>query len=270
MLPEKILQSSLLDIIFDGRNKEYGAYVLRNDYDKRLTVSVFSTIGIVLLFVVLQSFHKTKTSTYTQQVQIIPDPMISNITPPEKQKPQSQPASQIKQIKTVNYQKVQIVKDPVIDKIPDMKDIDDAAIGTQTIDAPTGDDGVVTSNSSGGSDNNDQPAAAPVISIPEDKIFNSVEKMPQFPGGEEALKKFITRNMMDLVQLETGDKLVVLVSFVVNQDGSISDISAENGSATLMRDVRKAVAKMPNWIPGSQNNHPVKVLLKLPVTFVGE
>lgn len=268
MLPEKILQSSLLDIIFDGRNKEYGAYVLRNDYDKRLMISTISTIGIVLLFVILQSFHKAKAVTYVQDVPIVFEPKPINIIP--KEKPILQPASQIKQIKTVNYQNVQIVKQPVIDKIPDIKDIDDVAIGDQTIDALAGDDGNVTSNSSGSNDNNDQPAAAPVISIPEDKIFNSVEKMPQFPGGEEALKKFITRNMMDLVQLETGDKLVVLVSFVVNQDGSISDISAENGSAILMRDIRKAVAKMPNWIPGSQNNHPVKVLLKLPVTFVGE
>lgn len=270
MLPEKIMQSNLLDIIFENRNKEYGAYALRSNYNKRLILSMISTLGIVLMFIILQSFHKTRTLPYIRQVSIIPDAGPINISPVEKEKPPTKSAAQSKQVKTINYQAVQIVKEPVIDKIPGIKDLDNAAIGTQTIDAPAGDDGTVKAGGSPG-DVTDEPGDVSVpASIPEDKVFISVEKMPQFPGGEEALQKFITRYLADLAQLEPGDRIMVLVSFVVNQDGSISDITAENENASLQRDVKKAVAKMPKWIPGSQNDHPVKVLLKLPVTFVGE
>ena len=132
MLPDKILQSSLLDIIFENRNKDYGAYILRNQYNKRLLISTTLMIGIVLMFVLLQSFHTNKTIKYITQVSIAPEKTLSNYVKPETKKPAIKQLIKPKQFKTINYQAVQIVKIKVGDKIADIKEIENNIISTQT------------------------------------------------------------------------------------------------------------------------------------------
>ena len=269
MLPDKILQSSLLDIIFENRNKDYGAYILRNQYNKRLLISTTLMIGIVLMFVLLQSFHTNKTIKYITQVSIAPEKTLSNYVKPETKKPAIKQLIKPKQFKTINYQAVQIVKIKVGHKIADIKEIENNMISTQTqsgIDAQPEEMVKPTENSG-----NSNSITAAVASIPIDlnMIYNLAEIMPQFPGGEKALSNYIADNLQNLAQLDEGEKLIIVVNFVVNKDGSISNISTVPESASMVREVKKVIAKMPQWIPGMQNGHKVSVLFKLPITFAG-
>ena len=171
--------------------------------------------------------------------------------------------------KTINYQAVQIVKIKVGDKIADIKEIENNMISTQTqsgIDAQPEEMVKPTENSG-----NSNSITAAVASIPIDlnMIYNLAEIMPQFPGGEEVLRNYIADNLQNLAQLDEGEKLIIVVSFIVNKDGSISNISTVPESASMVREVKKVIAKMPQWIPGMQNGHKVSVLFKLPITFAG-
>ena len=268
MLPNHILKSSVLDIIFENRNKEYGAYTLRSGYNKRLATAITLTIFIALLFMILQSFQKQENHFKVKDF-IIDDPSLSAINIIDKKDPKPlKPIVQPKQFKTINYQNVQIVKDPVIDKNVDVADIDDAVISTVTYDGTEAPSGVTTSLAS-----NPGTAiiSAPLIAIPvvDNSIHEFVESMPQFPGGEEALRKYILRNLGDAAQLEPEEKLVFKASFVVDKDGSITNITIEGDDASLIREVKRVISKMPLWLPGKQNGELVRVLFKLPVTFVG-
>lgn len=268
MRREKILQSSLLDIIFENRNKDYGAYTLRNEYNKRLATAITSTIFIALVFVLMQSLIKPKNHLFVHDYTIVDDPTLTAVTSPDQKnsEPQKQVAQQ-KQFKTENYQNVQIVKEDIIDKNVDIKDLDNAAISTDTHDGADAPDGTVAQTvPNPGTATFTEP---PVTPKEDNSIHDFAEVMPQYPGGQEALGKYIARNLNDKAQFEPGDKLSIRVSFVVDKDGSIADIVVDGADASLTQDVKKVLSKMPLWIPGRQNGQPVRVLFKLPVTFVG-
>jgi protein TonB len=93
--------------------------------------------------------------------------------------------------------------------------------------------------------------------------------MPQYPGGIEALKKFIQRNAQQPDDLEEGQRIVVVAQFVVDASGNIINIGIEQkGRKDLDMEVMKVIKKMPQWIPGKQNGRSVPVYFRLPVTFM--
>jgi protein TonB len=109
--------------------------------------------------------------------------------------------------------------------------------------------------------------AAPVEAIP--MILEKAEQMPEFPGGKDAMIRFLMRNLPQPDDISAGEKLAVLARFVVDTDGHITNIEIENsGRKDLDESVVKAIGKMPRWKPGMQNGRPVPVYFRLPVTFV--
>jgi TonB family protein len=104
------------------------------------------------------------------------------------------------------------------------------------------------------------------------KIFTLVEEMPQFPGGEKELHKFLTGNIkypLDL-QGKKGNNTVYL-TFVVEKDGSIRDIKILRGiNEAIDSDVMRVMLMMPKWIPGKQNGKTVNVQFMLPIKFAAE
>jgi len=94
--------------------------------------------------------------------------------------------------------------------------------------------------------------------------------MPEFPGGLEALKKFLLKNIRQPDDLQPGERIVVLASFIVARNGGIEQMKIINsGRADLDKEVLRVIGKMPSWKPGVQNGHEVSVYFNLPVTFIG-
>ncbi len=113
------------------------------------------------------------------------------------------------------------------------------------------------------------PVAAPVEEEEEQQIFVVVEKMPEFPGGEEAMKRYLSRNIRyPLIAQENGIQGRVICQFVVNADGKIVDVEVVRGvEASLDAEAVRVIKSMPAWTPGKQGGKSVRVKYTLPIRF---
>ncbi len=105
---------------------------------------------------------------------------------------------------------------------------------------------------------------------PEDVIFYVVESMPEFPGGTQAMYKYIGENLKyPVIAQENGIQGKVICQFTINKDGSLVDIEVVRsaGDASLDKEAMRVIKSMPKWKPGKQRNQPVRVKFTLPVTF---
>ena len=105
--------------------------------------------------------------------------------------------------------------------------------------------------------------------VEETKVFDVVEEMPQFPGGPSALFEYLSKNIKyPVVAEENGVQGRVIVTFVVERDGSITDVKVvKSVDPSLDKEAQRVVKSMPHWIPGKQNGSAVRVKYTVPVTF---
>ena len=114
------------------------------------------------------------------------------------------------------------------------------------------------------------PVEAPVEEEEEEVIFMVVESMPEFPGGQQALFKYLAENVKyPVIAQENGIQGRVICQFVVNKDGSIVDVVAvrSSGEASLDKEAIRVISSMPKWKPGKQRGKPVRVKYTVPVNF---
>jgi protein TonB len=267
MTNKEILQASLLDIIFENRNKAYGAYALRNEYDKRLIKALTTGLGLVLLFVLLNYIKFSNPASTGRANEKDGNKLISVIMEPEKQPGPEKPKEPEKlKPATVDHQNIQVVPDKDVSKpIVENNAIGDNDISDKDSDGPVNDNPRVADPagdlSSGEAGKKPDVNERPVIKIPY--------RAPEYPGGVEALQKFMIRNLVTPDELELGDKKIVKVRFLVDEEGNIKDITVlESPGRDYEKEVIRVVKKMPQWLPGIQNDKPVSVSYVLPITFM--
>ena len=272
MEANKILGSDILDIIFEGKNKSYGAYQLRKNYNKTLTKALIIT-GSILLLVFLASIlgnyindradKKTFDVVDTQMAEIKKDEPPP--PPPPPPPPTPPPPPEVNQVK---FTPPKIVKDEEVkpeEKIEEIKE--DAQISTKTVE----------------SENKVQIVQAPVedkgtvvAEVPkeddEGKVFNKVEIEAEFPGGTGAWTKYLKNNLDANTPVDNGASegtYQVIVRFIVSKDGSISDVVAETKHGFGMEaEAIKIIKKGPRWTPAQQNGRMVNAYRRQPITFV--
>ena len=274
MKPEQILKSHVLDIVFENRNKTYGAYELRKFYNNRLLRSIGFTILIVIIFAALQSW-KTPHRFGFIPAQLEGVKLTAYEVPKEipKEKEQPKPIMHHKEnIATVANVVPKIVPDKDANKdVPDVAKIDSSLIDTKDAkgSAVTTEVGVTagpsTNTAIAGTGNNNNV----IENISEIKVWDRAEFMPEFPGGKDAYVKFMRKNLREPNDLEDGQKIVVMAKFIVQTDGSISDFNiVQDGRKDLNEEVLRVLRKMPKWKPGMQNGRAVPVYFRVPVTFM--
>ena len=159
--------------------------------------------------------------------------------------------------------------DEKADKIPVNDDLDNKVVGTATVVGVPA-DGPVEPPAGPASTGGGKPGETIDKPAPEDdKPFVQAEVMPEFPGGEEALRKNLLRHLQEPQDLGPGEKLVVVVRFVVGADGKIDGVQVLKSGGRFDTEVLQVIKKMPQWKPGMQNNRLVPVYFTLPVSFVG-
>lgn len=269
MESKNILKSNYLDILFENKNKDYGAYPLRKFYNERIKKSLGITLLLVVVFAGFQSWRMSKKVVTF----VIDDPVTVELDrykkkdDPEKPKPkQPKITKPIAQAPVTNIVVVPdiLVKDP----IPDIDEIDTVAIGT-TRTFGTTDSGFV--NVAPGPPQTPTTVGHEITTtvIPEEEgpLYNP-SQMPEFPGGIDGLKNYMLRNLRQPDDIEEGQKIMVMVKFVVSKTGFIKDIEIiKNGREDLDDEVIRVVKRMPAWKPGLQNGLAVDVYYKIPVTF---
>lgn len=271
MEQSKILTADVLDIIFEGRNKAYGAYDLRKTYNRRLMIAIGGMIGIclfILLFVILANFVAPK-----KQAQIlVQDVQLADVKQEEK-KPEPPPPPPPKQeppkVEITKFTPPKIVKDEEVkpeEKPPEQEKLEDTKIGTINQEGEKTDVVAPPVEQSTG-----QVEAPKVQQEDYDKEFKTVQIEAKFPGGAGAWQKYLERNLNSNAPVDNGappGNYTVVVSFLVDKSGNISEVQALNdpGYGTAQEAVR-VIKKGPAWTPAVQNGRNVIYRQKQSITF---
>ena len=268
MTNKEIMHASLLDIIFENRNKEYGAYALRNNYEKRLMKALGIGLSFVLLFILLNFLKFSESSSGNSDkdkggIMLTSVELLKPETPkePELPKPIEKP-----DVAQVDYQTIKITPDDnVQEKMVDVDDIGDDAISDKNIAGRPDTDPRI--NDLSAKDNKGDGPTTPAE--PEKPVIRIPYRAPQYPGGFEALNEFFKNNLMTPEELEPGDKKIVKVKFIVGVDGKLSDVTIlESPGKIYDKEVTRVLRKMKPWEPAIQNDMNVAVSFVLPVTFI--
>lgn len=274
MQTKDILQADVLDIIFEGRNKDYGAYQLRKNYSKRVTWALIGTVvfcGLLLLSSILANAMNKKRVIADVgpeiELQKFPDE-VKKIEQPKVEPPKVEPPK-IAEIKYTSQP--QIVEDDKVNEADEMKpvdELDNVRIGTSNIEGDKFDGIVAPPVEVKGTGT----IVTPKVDDDMDAEFKVVQIQAEFPGGVDAWRKYLERFLNRDTPNDNGapeGKYTVQVSFIVSKDGSISDVKAENnpGYGTAEEAVR-VIRKGPNWKPAIQNGRNVIYRHKQNITFL--
>jgi len=270
----KILSADVLDIIFDGKNKQYGAYELRKTYNKRLTKSIIITLALVVV-AFLASVLSTAMSKADSEVIEVLDTQMADVKkndappppPPPPPPPKAPPPPEINQVK---FTPPKIVKDEEVkedEKIEEIKE--DQVISTKTVESENKNAIVQAPVEDKGTQIVEAPKADD-----EDKVFTKVENEAAFPGGQQAWVRYLQKNLNANAPVDNGASpgtYQVIVKFIVSKDGSISDVQPETKHGYGMEDEAvKIIKRGPKWTPALQNGRNVNAYRRQPITFVVE
>ena len=267
-----LVSNEWTDLVFEGRNQAYGAYKLRKGTTKRNIWSIIIVaLASVLLFLGLQLQKMAQANKTVENTQAVELAKLQ-----EKKKEAKVEKKEI--IKTEPEKVVEQVKSsvkftaPVIKKDEEVKEEDEIKLDeVEKSDKAVGAFNVQGNDEVGGEvlKAKEEIKAPEPPKVEEEKVFDVVEQMPSFPGGNTALMKFLNENIhYPVVAQENGVQGRVVVSFVVERDGHITDVQiARSVDPSLDKEAQRVVKSMPKWIPGKQNGSAVRVKFNVPVSF---
>lgn len=264
----KILSADFLDILFDGRNKDYGAYELRKNYNKRLTTAIVITTGMALLIFVavivgrsVDADSKSKVKVQDVTLADIKTEEPVKIEPPPPPPPKQEPPK----IEITKFTPPKIVEDEKFEEKNEVKEqteitnvgkIDQEGIKDPEIVNPP-----------------KVEEESKVVEAPKEdpnQVFTKVEVEAQFPGGEGKWNQYVQRsvekNIDDLV--DDGQAGTCEVQFIVDREGNVSNVEALTmKGSVLARIATDAIRRGPKWIPAIQNGRQVKAWRRQKITF---
>ncbi len=270
-----LYKTEWLDVVFDKRNKEYGAYYIRQHYAENLTKALLIAVVTIVGSVLAVGAAIKVEPVITPPVKIVDVTTINLPVEPEKPveaKPETAPpAKQSPPVRTTQY----IEPVPVPDQLatvepPTQVQLANTAVGPETIDVPG--DGTmntpVNSASGGGGDGRgtDPTESNEVVTTA------GLTVMPNPVGGTEAWTKFLKKNLRyPALAVEEGKSGKVWISFIIEKDGTLTDIKVVRGPGFGMdEEALRVLKKAPAWTPGIQHNKPVRVQYTLPINFALE
>jgi protein TonB len=268
METNKIKDADILDILFDGRNKEYGAYELRKTYNSRMTRALAVTACVVLGafgFGFVSKHARARMEVPPIVTDVVLEKVEKPITPPVTPPP---PVVKAPPVATVRWVTPRVVPDPqATEAPPENKDIDNVKISTATHDGAI-DDGRDMAPPSLGSGNGN------VVEQPkkedDDGIFLVTEIDASYPGGVPAWARFLSKNLRYPDEAQAaGIQGPVLVQFIVDKEGNVSDVQAVSGPTEggLRDEAIRVIKKSGKWVPAIQNGRNVKSYKRQPVIF---
>ncbi|WP_300601433.1 energy transducer TonB [Niabella sp.] len=263
----KILSASFLDILFDGRNKSYGAYELRNTYNGRLVKALGATGLVIATFMGASALKGAEPKK--APVPIITTVVdLTKIEEPEKVEPPAPPAPKLqepKKIETIQFVIPKIVQDKdVTTPPPSQEDLVDVKIGLKDIEGEKMGNIVVPPD--GVKDGKGILEIKPKEKEPEIATFVQVEA--SYPGD---WNRFLTTNLRGEIPVDNGaapGNYQVLVQFVVDVNGTVSDVKIlKDPGFGMAAEAIRVIKKSGKWKAAIQNGYPVKAYRKQPITF---
>ncbi|MBS1353185.1 MAG: energy transducer TonB [Coprobacter sp.] len=266
-----LMSKDWCELIFKDRNKEYGAYDMRIDTPKRHNMATLIVVIGVILIITLPSLIKFITpekenKIVVNEVTTLAELPKAEIKRNEELRPMMKPTTPPPPLKsTIKFTAPVIKKDEEVGEEDEIKSQDElAARGNVAISIAD----VKGNDEIEGQDIADfKDFVAPEVE--EEEVYIIVEQMPGFPGGEEALLKYISDHMeYPTMAIERGIEGRVTVRFVVNKDGYVQDVTVIRGVHELLdKEAVRVIQSLPRWNPGKQNGVSVAVYYNVPVNF---
>jgi len=266
----KILSADILDILFEGKNKEYGAYDLRKTYNRRL-IKALVTVGAVILLLFTGYFVSSQNAGKEKMAMVVTDTQLEEVTTEKKELPPPPPPKvEPPKVEIKQFTPPKIVKDKDVredEKPPEQKDLEDTKIGTVNQEGIK-DEGFTAPPVS--------DAGKGVVEAPKkddedyDKTFTKVEVESLYPGGLPAWQRYLNKNLRYPDEAQNNEiQGAVVVQFIVDKDGNVSDVQAVSGpeQGGLREEAVRVIKKSGKWTPAIQNGRQVKSYKKQPITF---
>jgi periplasmic protein TonB len=273
MDPKNNVNVTLDDMVFETRNRAYGAYDLRKAYKKTVnrsllygTVAFLAAIGAPMLYASIQPKAKKEVAveidlTKLKEEKVEDKPLDLPPPPPPEQKPP--------EVQTIKFLPPEPKPDEEVkneEPPPPAEQIEKAVISNETKE---------------GIESDEVAAAPPVVEAPkaveieqpkEDEIFTTVEQNPEFPGGIKEMYGFIGKNLKYPSAAQRANVSgKVFAKFVVEKDGSLGDVQILKGIGFgCDEEAQRVLKSMPKWNPGKQNGRNVRVFFTMPISFVLE
>jgi protein TonB len=246
------------EVVFDGRHKAYGAYYIRQRYKSALLIALLSGITIIALPVMLSYVFRGARELITPttpDVVVNPTDVIIPITKPHVIPPHTPPPP--KTPSTNNGAPPLVVDHLDTNKAPTPEN--------HEISLPAGPTGTGTPTT----DANPPSPGTTVPTVEDNEPKQWVNDMPKFPGGK--IEEYLAGKLQYPPEaIEVGRQGIAYVSFVIERDGSVSNVTLKHGIANgddLNKEAMRVISEMPKWSPGKQDGHPVRVQFVVPIHF---
>lgn len=271
-----LISNEWSDLLFENRNKEYGAYVLRHQTGNRNLASILAILVFVAAIVSLLVIKNEYDRYVAKHTVVVYDQGMetSNLKNKAPEVKRAEPIRQenvekvVEKVRSsIKFVAPIIKKDDEVNPEEEMRTQDEIMKSKLSI--------AVFDVFNGSEEGEVLKAKQMLVTEPvkpkeeENTVFEYVEQMPSFPGGDAALMRYLSKNIKyPPLAEENGIQGRVICSFVVERDGSVSDIRIKRSvDPSLDKEAMRVVSAMPKWIPGRQNGQMVRVKYTLPVTF---
>ena len=277
------------ELVFEGKNKEYGAYQMRKDSDKRhnkAMIIVTAALAVILTIVIL-----IFSGVIGGEEEVDPnagvDQALVNLATEEEEteeeepqeiiepEPEPEPEPEVQEVAQVKMTELVIEDDKNVKTENQVKEVDltdDTSAGTKNVESDQKDikENVINQVMAPPAPPKEEPKPEPKPDPDENKVFTTVEQKASYPGGDAALLAWINSNIVyPPMAVEEDAQGRVIVSFVVEKDGSITDVKVARGRhPELDKEAVRVVKKIPKkFVPAKQNGKNVRYKFNLPVTF---
>jgi periplasmic protein TonB len=255
-----LTQDERNELVFAGRNQNYGAYQLRKQYNKRMAMIVGGVLAFSFALFGIKFIIDNKPKEVETPMEM--SNIVVDLTPPppqEEQPPPPPPPPPPPMVEMVKFVPP-VIKDDAVEEEPQklQEDVKDTNVGTKDQE---GDKDIIAPPSDGGT--------GPAEAAPE--IFTIVEEQAEFPGGIAELGKYIQKNLQyPAMAREAGISGKCFLKFVVNENGSISNVEVLKGvpgCSDCDKEAIRVVKSMPSWKPAKMTGKSVKCYFNLPISF---
>ncbi|MFD2785949.1 energy transducer TonB [Hymenobacter rubripertinctus] len=268
----QLASASLDDIVFEGRNKAYGAYIIRRVYGKHVTRAVLISIALFALLIafplVARMMKKDDVVVEDKMLKVnelMEAPPLDKVAPPPPPPPPPEaPPPPPPKLTTIKFTPPVVKKDEEVKKeeIPDVKELEKATVAAVSVKGNTDNPADLAGLEPG-------EGTKAVEEVVTNKPYTYVEQMPVFPGGQEALLQYIAKNIKyPAMALRNQVEGRVFIKFVVGPDGTVTNVEVQKGiGAGCDEESMRVIKSLPRFTPGKQNGRAVSVYYTVPVTF---